>query len=81
MREPEWTEQDRGEVLALALYRTWLCPLHGGLLEECTSHADNGPEFVVKRKRCRAKDELIATQDALKIDRPGAVLWSVQPKE
>ena len=79
--EPEWTEQDRAEILALALYRSWLCPKCGGLLDEFTSHYDSGPEFQVRRKRCRATDELLAEQESAKIDRPGAVLWSVTKKE
>jgi hypothetical protein len=80
-REPEWTEEDRAEVLALALYRSELCPLHGGPLEECTSHYDTGPDFKVDRIRCRATDELMAEQATTKLDRPGAVLWSVQPRK
>ncbi|GAA2696545.1 hypothetical protein [Actinoplanes palleronii] len=58
-----------------------MCPKCGGLLEDCTSHEEGGPEFMVQRKRCRARDDLIAEQDALKIDRPDAVLWSVRKKE
>lgn len=81
VREPEWTEQDRAEILALDLYRKSLCPLHGGPLAECTSHEDTGPKFVVARKRCRAQDAVLMEQKlAEKIDRPGAVLWSVTPK-
>lgn len=81
-REPRWTEQDRDWVLALALYRSWLCPLCHGYLDECTSHHETGTQFRVSRKRCRATDELLAEQEASnKIDRPGAVLWAVQPVE
>ncbi|MEV6344124.1 hypothetical protein [Actinoplanes sp. NPDC051851] len=78
--EPAWTEQDRAEIFALELYRSWLCPLHGGPLEECTSHEDTGPDFHVRRTRCRAQDAVLAEQESLKIDRPGAVLWSVQAR-
>ena len=42
VREPEWTEQDRAEILALGLYRSRLCPLHGGPIEECTSPEETG---------------------------------------
>ena len=66
----------------MALYRSWLCPLCGGLLADCTSHYETGPEFEVRRKRCRASDELIAAQEEAKnTDRPAAVLWSVMKKE
>lgn len=80
-REPRWTEQDRAEILALALYRTWLCPKCGGLLEDCTSHEDTGPEFRVRRVRCRATDDLLAEQAGSNIDRPEAVLWSVEARK
>lgn len=79
--EPEWTEQDRAEILALALYRSWLCPKCDGLLEECTSREEDGPEYRVRKIRCRATDELLAEQSVTKSDRPEAVLWSVTKKE
>jgi hypothetical protein len=69
-REPEWTDRDS------------LCPLCGMPLEVCTSHADTGPEFTVRRRRCRATDERLAAQaDSTNTDRPGAVLWLVTQKE
>jgi hypothetical protein len=37
VREPLYTEQDRAELLALALYREGLCPLCGRPLEVCTA--------------------------------------------
>lgn len=80
-REPLYTEQDRDELLALALHRDSLCPLCGLELSVCTSHEDSGPEFVVRRRRCRATDAKLAAQADAQTDRPGAVLWMVQPKE
>lgn len=80
-REPEWTEQDRAEILALAHYRDSLCPLCGLELSVCTSHEDDGPEFTVRRRRCRATDTKLAQQGEAQTDRPGAVLWMVSPKE
>lgn len=81
IREPEWTEQDRAEILALAYYRDSLCPLCGLDLSVCTSHEDDGPDFVVRRRRCRATDTKLAQQGEAQTDRPGAVLWMVAPKE
>lgn len=79
--EPEWTEQDRAEILALAEYRRRLCPLHGGPLTECTSHEDTGPQFVVGKKRCRAQDAVLTAQAGLKnTPHPNALLWSVTAK-
>lgn len=58
--EPRWTEQDRAEALALALYRASLCP-HGcgQLVSDSTTDEDDGPEFVAHRTTCRACAELI----------------------
>jgi hypothetical protein len=80
-REPEWTDLDRAELIALAVHRDSLCPLCGLPLEVCTSHEDGGPEFTVRRRRCRATDTKLAAQGEAQTDRPGAVLWSVTPKE
>jgi hypothetical protein len=79
-REPTWTELDQAEVLALAVYRAGLCPLHGGSLADCTSHDDTGPEFHTRHTRCRAQDELLLAQDMTTLDRPGALLWYVTKK-
>lgn len=68
-------------MLALALHRDSLCPLCGLPLEVCTSHEDEGPEFTVRRRRCRATDAKLAEQGESNADRPAAVLWMVQPKE
>ncbi|MFG1659086.1 hypothetical protein ACGFIY_21395 [Micromonospora chersina] len=63
-REPEWTEQDRAEQLALALYRSKLCPLHGGPLDECTSNEETGVQFDVTRSTCRAQMAVIEAKQA-----------------
>jgi hypothetical protein len=81
VREPEWTEQDRAEALALALYRSWLCP--GGCgqpLRESTTHYETGPHYEAKRIRCRACDaraEASALAADKKVERPEALLYSV----
>jgi hypothetical protein len=64
-REPEWTDQDRVEMLALAEYRNLLCGCGcGHLHEDTTSHYDTGPEFVVRRITCRARAALLESQRA-----------------
>lgn len=81
IREPEFTEQDRGELLALAVYREGLCPLCGRPLEVCTSHEETGPEFTANFTACRATLAIIEQQRALsdggKKPRPNApaYLW------
>jgi hypothetical protein len=64
-REPEWTEQDRAEALALTLYRSTLCP--GGCgqpLDESTAHYEVGPEYEAKSTTCRACAERHESQRA-----------------
>lgn len=84
-REPEWTEQDRAEILALALYRSRLCPIHGGPLDECTSPEESGAQFVAERSTCRAQLALIEAQRAAddgKKPSPyaGARLWTLRKR-
>jgi hypothetical protein len=59
-REPLYTEQDRAELLALALYREGLCPLCGRPIDVCT--ADEGDpqsaQFDVDWKVCNAQRRL-----------------------
>jgi hypothetical protein len=64
-REPRFTEQDRGELLALALYRTWLCPDGCGFLAEDTfSHEETGPVFSTSHQACRATLAMLEGQRA-----------------
>jgi hypothetical protein len=63
--EPRWTDQDRGEALALALYRDGLCPLCGKPVDVCTSHEETGPSFEVEYIACRATMAKIEKQRAL----------------
>lgn len=64
-REPEWTEQDTAEILALVEYRAMLCPCGCGFLtEETTSHEAGGPQFEAHRTLCRARRELVEQQTA-----------------
>lgn len=80
-REPRWTDEDRAEILALALYRSQLCSLHGGPIDECNSHAETGTQFQVIKRRCRAQYELLGEQEQInKNDRPDSWAWAVQAK-
>jgi hypothetical protein len=84
-REPEWTEQDRAEMLALALYRQGLCPKCGNPVDDCTSEETLGPEFAVSYSTCRASRAVLERQRAIsdngKKDVPNApaYLWSTTP--
>lgn len=75
-REPLYTEQDRAELLALAVYRDGLCSVCGGPAAECQSHEATGPKFKPSRMRCRRTDVVLVAQAALQnTDRPEALAW------
>jgi hypothetical protein len=83
VREPEWTEQDRAELLALALYRTWLCPCGCGYLAKDTfSHEEIGPAFKATHLACRATLALLEAQRASDTGKPNpnarARVWHVE---
>lgn len=63
-REPLYTEQDRAELIALAVYRDGLCPACGRPLEVCTSDEETGAQFEVTWKTCRATRDLLERQRA-----------------
>jgi hypothetical protein len=69
-REPLYTEQDRAELIALALYRDGLCPKCGRPLDVCTSDegAPGSPEFVVNQSTCRATHAIAETVNGLTDD-------------
>lgn len=81
-REPRYTELDRSELLALALYRSWLCPDGCGFLaEETFSGEETGPVFTATHKACRATLALIENQRAASTDKPNpnarARVWRI----
>jgi hypothetical protein len=85
-REPRFTEQDRSELVALALYRDGLCPLCGRPLRVCTAPEDTGPQYDVTWQVCgatRAKLEqqrAVYTPDAKHPNRE-AHLWGTRIRE
>lgn len=84
-REPEWTEQDRAEVLALALYREGLCPLHGGPLEDCTAADGVIPDWTANSTYCQAAVARVDAENAGEQSKTphrfaAARLWSYQRK-
>lgn len=83
-REPEWTEQDQAEILALAQWRAGLCPCGcGHPYDDVTSPEDTGPQFVVTRATCRARMALQEAQDAAttpKTRHTAQRLWAVHKR-
>jgi hypothetical protein len=63
--ESRWTDEDRAEALALALYRSGLCPLCGRPIEVCTSDEEKGPAFGVEQSTCRATLAIVEKQRSL----------------
>lgn len=82
--EPRFTELDRAELLALALYRSWLCPDGCGFLAEDTfSNEETGPVFAAEHQACRASLALIEARRAgTNPDKPnpnaGARVWHLK---
>jgi hypothetical protein len=74
--ESRYTEQDRAELLAIAVYRDGLCSVCGGPATECQSHEATGPKFKPSRLRCRRSDAVLVAKSALQnTDRPEALAW------
>lgn len=64
VREPLYTEQDRAELIALAVYREGLCPRCGRPLEVCTADEKNptAAQFDVSWQVCSATRALLEAQ-------------------
>jgi hypothetical protein len=80
-REPEWTEQDRAEQLALAEYRASLCPCGCGYpVADTTAHYTVGPEYDASQVECRARAAQLEAKRGLaergKTD-DGSWLWTI----
>ena len=74
--EPEWSEDDRAWMLALAYYRATRCPVHGGDIAECTSEDAEGAYEVPPPTRCHVATALLQAQAGYaETKHPGALLW------
>ena len=86
-REPQWTELDTAEMLALAEYRNTLCDCCG--LPKAMTWVDerDAPRFVVSKRYCLARRTLIESQQAYtnkgKDVKPvhGALRWSIRAEK
>lgn len=80
-REPAYTEQDRAELLALAVYRQGLCPHCGGPIDECTAPEKTGSRYRAKRMRCQRADAIAIARNALGdgVQHPEALIWWTEP--
>jgi hypothetical protein len=83
-REPEWTEQDRAEQLALSLYRERPCPCGCGQPAALTLIPEaDGPGWEITETTCTARLALLEAQSGVAEKRkyPQASLWSVKPRK
>lgn len=82
VREPEWTDQDRAEAIALDAYHRQMCPCGcGHRAKDTLSPEATGRQFVASRTVCRARLALLEAQEAAttaQTRHPGARLWSVE---
>jgi hypothetical protein len=77
--ETEWDAEQQAWAVALGVYRTGLCPVCGGDLEEC---GQAGVWEVPAPRRCHRTDALMLAQEArTNTSRPGALMWRVQKKQ
>lgn len=80
-REPLYSEQDRAELIALAVYRESLCPKCGRPIEVCTADERDpkAAEFDVSWRVCNATRTLLEKQRGAYGDKPhpnrAAHLW------
>lgn len=57
-RMPEWDDEQRGWMLALAVYRAGLCPLCGRPLSVCADPESEGEWTVPPARRCQVTTAL-----------------------
>jgi hypothetical protein len=85
-RDQRWTELDRAELLALDLYRSWLCECGcGHLRADTTAFEGTGPGFVARQyATCNARLALLEEQKATEEKRgrelAPARLWTIDKR-
>jgi len=74
--EPQWDEQSRAEMLALAVLEAQECPLCGGPRSECQA-PDADDAYIAESVRCaKATAVAIAQEQAQDAPQPQARLWA-----
>ena len=78
--EPEWDEQERGYMTALAAYEDTLCPVCGGPPEECQTVEAEREWKGVPPTRCHKVTAIYRYQDAEgdKLPHPRALTWNAE---
>lgn len=78
--ETEWDAEQRGWMLALAVYRAGLCPLCGGPLDECGPKS-KGMWTAPPPRRCYRVDAVALAQEGRKDARAHALLWRTEKRK
>lgn len=81
-REPEWTEQDRAEILALGVYEASRCPCGCGL--DAIDAQNPSVEFEISQSTCNARLALLEAQRGANEHRGSenapARLWRIEKR-
>ncbi|MBM0277807.1 hypothetical protein [Micromonospora tarensis] len=79
VREPEWSEQDRAWMAALAAHRSGRCPSCGGDAAVCCAPDGDGAFVVPPPTRCHVTTALAVAQAQYQDSpQPQALLWHVE---
>lgn len=79
--EPEWDDEERDYMLALAAWEDTRCPLCGGDAEDCQSPEAEARFQGVPPTRCHRTDAIIRYQDkAGDYPRSRALLWAAEDR-
>lgn len=80
--EPEWDEDERAHMIALAMWEDSRCPLCGGPVEDCQSPEAERRFAGTPPVRCHRTDAIIRYQDkAGEYPRPRALLWRAEDRD
>ena len=79
--EPEWDEESRDEMLALAAWEDSRCPACGGPADECQTPEAEFRFQGAPPVRCHRKDAILRYQDkAGNYERANALLWRAEER-
>lgn len=78
--EPEWDDDSRDAMLALAAWEESLCPLCGGPRDQCQDPEAEWRFKGVPPTRCHRTDAVSRFREGAEHARPEALLWHAEEK-